>query len=126
MHRATRQPPHRLWTDDVYPLPGIREIFFRFRPCAEPLAPLGPDLHVMPMTEITSRLSTALADRYRIERHLGEGGMATVEQFVISFLSIASVRRENQDNRRYTPLSLPRRSLCRPRKNSHLRPFRRS
>ncbi len=27
------------------------------------------------MTEITSRLSTALADRYRIERHLGEGGM---------------------------------------------------
>ena len=30
------------------------------------------------MTEITARLSTALADRYRIERHLGEGGMATV------------------------------------------------
>ncbi len=30
------------------------------------------------MTEITERLSTALADRYRIERHLGEGGMATV------------------------------------------------
>ncbi len=30
------------------------------------------------MTEITSRLSTALADRYTIERHLGEGGMATV------------------------------------------------
>ena len=30
------------------------------------------------MPEITSRLSTALADRYRIERHLGEGGMATV------------------------------------------------
>ncbi len=28
------------------------------------------------MTEITSRLSTALADRYKIERHLGEGGMA--------------------------------------------------
>jgi len=27
------------------------------------------------MTEITSRLSTALADRYRIERHLGEGGI---------------------------------------------------
>jgi hypothetical protein len=26
------------------------------------------------MTEITSRLSTALADRYRIERRLGEGG----------------------------------------------------
>jgi serine/threonine-protein kinase len=30
------------------------------------------------MSEITSRLSTALADRYRIERRLGEGGMATV------------------------------------------------
>ena len=26
----------------------------------------------------TSRLSTALADRYRIERELGQGGMATV------------------------------------------------
>ncbi len=30
------------------------------------------------MPEITSKLSTALADRYKIERHLGEGGMATV------------------------------------------------
>ena len=30
------------------------------------------------MTEITAKLSTALADRYQIERHLGEGGMATV------------------------------------------------
>ncbi len=30
------------------------------------------------MPENTSRLSTALADRYKIERHLGEGGMATV------------------------------------------------
>ena len=29
---------------------------------------------ISPMTEITERLSTALADRYRIERHLGEGG----------------------------------------------------
>ncbi len=30
------------------------------------------------MTEITAKLSTALADRYKIERRLGEGGMATV------------------------------------------------
>jgi serine/threonine-protein kinase len=30
------------------------------------------------VTEITERLTAALADRYRIERHLGEGGMATV------------------------------------------------
>jgi serine/threonine-protein kinase len=30
------------------------------------------------VAEITARLSTALADRYKLERHLGEGGMATV------------------------------------------------
>ena len=30
------------------------------------------------MAEITEHLSAALADRYRIERRLGEGGMATV------------------------------------------------
>ena len=30
------------------------------------------------MPEITARLSPALADRYRIEDHLGEGGMANV------------------------------------------------
>ncbi len=30
------------------------------------------------MTDITSRLSTALDDRYKIESHLGEGGMANV------------------------------------------------
>ncbi len=30
------------------------------------------------MTEITVRLTTALANRYQIERHLGEGGMANV------------------------------------------------
>jgi hypothetical protein len=30
------------------------------------------------MTVITERLTAALADRYRIERELGAGGMATV------------------------------------------------
>src|SRR6187402_702656 len=30
------------------------------------------------MADITERLSTALADRYRIERRIGEGGMASV------------------------------------------------
>jgi serine/threonine-protein kinase len=30
------------------------------------------------MSDIPSRLNAALADRYRIDRHLGEGGMATV------------------------------------------------
>ena len=30
------------------------------------------------MTEITARLSTALAHRYAMERQLGSGGMATV------------------------------------------------
>ena len=36
------------------------------------------ELERLAMPEITSRLSTALADRYQIQRHLGEGGMATV------------------------------------------------
>jgi serine/threonine protein kinase len=30
------------------------------------------------MTDIPSRLAAALVDRYRIERELGAGGMATV------------------------------------------------
>ncbi|MEE9296313.1 MAG: hypothetical protein V3W34_15315 [Phycisphaerae bacterium] len=30
------------------------------------------------MTDQLDRLKAALADRYQIERHLGEGGMATV------------------------------------------------
>ncbi len=30
------------------------------------------------MTDELDRLKAALADRYKIERHLGEGGMATV------------------------------------------------
>jgi serine/threonine protein kinase len=30
------------------------------------------------MTDVPSRLTAALADRYRIERQLGQGGMATV------------------------------------------------
>ncbi len=30
------------------------------------------------MSELTQRLTTSLADRYRVEKHIGEGGMATV------------------------------------------------
>ncbi|HSG49726.1 MAG TPA: protein kinase, partial [Longimicrobiales bacterium] len=30
------------------------------------------------MSDVASRLAAALADRYRIQRRLGEGGMATV------------------------------------------------
>jgi serine/threonine protein kinase len=30
------------------------------------------------MTDVPGRLSAALADRYRVERELGQGGMATV------------------------------------------------
>ena len=30
------------------------------------------------MPEITSQLSTAIADRYKIEHEIGQGGMATV------------------------------------------------
>lgn len=35
-----------------------------------------PPLH--PRTEVTQRLSTALANRYKLEPHIGEGGMAMV------------------------------------------------
>ena len=34
--------------------------------------------HWVPMTSAAERLTTSLADRYRIERELGQGGMATV------------------------------------------------
>ncbi|MCH7876305.1 MAG: hypothetical protein IH965_13545 [Gemmatimonadetes bacterium] len=30
------------------------------------------------MSDVIDRLSTALADRYRVEREIGAGGMATV------------------------------------------------
>ena len=42
------------------------------------LAKLPSTVHLSPMTEIIARLSTALADRYKIKRHLGEAGMANV------------------------------------------------
>ena len=38
----------------------------------------APSRRSLPRSCITAPLSTALADRYRIERHLGESGMATV------------------------------------------------
>src|ERR1041384_4210165 len=39
-----------------------------------------PSRHIppIPMDEPRSRLAAALADRYRFERELGQGGMATV------------------------------------------------
>ncbi len=42
------------------------------------------------MSDVTSRLSTALADRYKIERHLGEGGMATV--YLAEDLTLAELK----------------------------------
>ncbi len=38
------------------------------------------------MSDITARLSTALADRYRIERRPGEGGVATVDVNIVEGL----------------------------------------
>jgi eukaryotic-like serine/threonine-protein kinase len=49
------------------------------RPAAERFSSLFvPDSFPVPETHLTDRLSAALADRYRIERALGAGGMATV------------------------------------------------
>ncbi len=49
-----------------------RRVSYRSTPSA--LAAQVSTPHLIPMTEITSRLSTALADRYKIERELGVGG----------------------------------------------------
>ena len=49
------------------------------RPAAERFASLfDPDPAPVPETHLIERLSAAVADRYRIERELGSGGMATV------------------------------------------------
>ena len=66
------------------------------------------------MPEITSRLSTALADRYKIERHLGEGGMATVYLAEDLMLRLARVTEQTHishvcvahDSEDLTPLPL--------------------
>ena len=42
---------------------------------AIPIPHVPRHLSLPTMKEITGRLSTALADRYQLERHLGEGGM---------------------------------------------------
>src|SRR6266566_2615467 len=45
---------------------------------ATPLTPPDVCTSVWPVTDALSALSAALADRYRLERELGHGGMATV------------------------------------------------
>ncbi len=55
------------------------------------------------MAEITSRLSTALADRYWIERRLGEGGMAISYQ--LSAISHQLRRRYQRQNSRAAAIS---------------------
>ncbi len=56
------------------------------------------------MPEITARLTTALADRYKIESHLGEGGMAYVYYYVMPFIDGETLRdkhnRETHQRRR--------------------------
>ena len=42
------------------------------------------------MTQAQDRLATALADRYRMERELGQGGMATVFLAKTSSTNVAS------------------------------------
>ena len=44
------------------------------------------------MPEITARLSTALADRYKIERHLGEGGGDHSPNFSPNFFRTEELR----------------------------------
>ncbi len=50
----------------------------RVQTTSENLAKPLKTTHLSTMPENTARLSTALADRYKIESHLGEGGMANV------------------------------------------------
>lgn len=60
-----------------------------------PLAPRSTGPHVMAHAcDYLSRLSTAFTDRFRIDRQFVEGGMATVEQLVVSVSSIVPVRHE--------------------------------
>ena len=56
--------------------------------------------HDRPLT-IDHRLSTALADRYRIEREVGQGGMATV------YLADRPAATIGRSRSRYCALSLP-------------------